>query len=383
MYRYVAAIDAAGRARLLRALFVALFLAILVLPAVQAIKPIIEVAPVEDNRPPAPPPDFDDIVLTGNGRLAPAVNVWFDDHLSLRSLFIRLHNQLDYWLFRHSDKVYIGSDGMLFLRSDVDKRALYQQKGDDFQRDLRAQFVKLARWLDRRGVRLVVVSNPIKASVFPEQLPSDVPVVTSPTQFDRLRTFLAAGNEWIYVDGQDVMPRCGTYTLFYRTDIHSTSPAISCIAKEVVARIAVAEGRPATFWQPHFTFHEQGFLGGLTKFMAVLTDPGERVDAPDPQPAPEGSFLEHPQPPFEMIWQARPSLRDSKLPPVVLYGNSFVDYYLQAGFYFQFGEVYRVRNNRIPVETVLEKLPAGTRYFVFQFLEVYLDELRAYHIPDE
>ena len=383
MYRYVAAIDAAGSARLVRALFVALFLAILVLPAVQAIKPIIKVAPVEDNRPPAPPPDFDDIVLTGNGRLAPPLTCGS----TITSVFGRCSSACTIssttGCSATPTRFTSAATACFFFAATSTSVRCISKKATTFNRDLRAQFVKLARWLDRRGVRLVVVSNPIKASVYPEQLPSDAPVVTSPTQFDRLRTFLAAGNEWIYVDGQDVMPRCGTYTLFYRTDIHSTSPAISCIAKEVVARIAVAEGRPATFWQPHFTFHEQGFLGGLTKFMAVLTDPGERVDAPDPQPAPEGSFLEHPQPPFEMIWQTRPSLRESKLPPVVLYGNSFVDYYLQAGFYFQFGEVYRIRNNRIPVEAVLEKLPGGTRYFVFQFLEVYLDDLRAYHLPDE
>ena len=302
IYRYVAAIDAAGRAQLLRALFVALFLAILVLPAVQAIKPIIKVAPVEDNRPPAPPPDFDDIVLTGNGRLAPAVNIWFDDHLSLRSLFIRLHNQLDYWLFRHSDKVYIGSDGMLFLRSDVDKRASSSAKRRRLSTGP-SRPVRETGALASTAAAFALLSSATRSrrAFFRSCFHPEAPVVTPPTQFDRLRTFLAAGTDWIYVDGQDVMPRCGTYTLFYRTDIHSTSPAISCIAKEVVARIAVAEGRPATFWQPHFTFHEQGFLGELTKFMAVLTDPGERVDAPDPQPATEGSFLEHPQPPFEMI----------------------------------------------------------------------------------
>ena len=121
-------------ARLVRALFVAVFLAILVLPAVQAIKPIIKVVPVEDNRPPAPPPDFDDIVLTGNGRLAPAVNVWFDDHLSLRSLFIGLHNQLDYWLFRHSDKVYIGRDGMLFFAATSTNGRLTSRRATTFNR---------------------------------------------------------------------------------------------------------------------------------------------------------------------------------------------------------------------------------------------------------
>ena len=42
-----------------------------------------------------------------------------------------------------------------------------------------------------------------------------------------------------------------------------------------------------------------------------------------------------------------------------------------------------MRSNRIPVEAVLEKLPGDTRYLIFQFLEVYLDDLRAYHIPDE
>ena len=368
-------------------IFVAVFFVLIAFPLAQMAVPLIRISPIEENRTPAPLPDFHDIVVNGDGRLATPLNRWFDDRIGFRPLFIRLHNQLDYSLFRHSARVYIGRDGMLFLRDFIDAKIAHERGGAPWQQAVQNQFTALARHLDRRGIRLVIVSNPAKASVLTDRLPPDAPRLPSPSQLDKLRAFLSANPAWIHVDGQSVMGQCGDYPLFYRTDLHITMQAGYCIAKEVVSRIAVAEGHPPPFWSPQVTYHRKDrFSGGLATFLAVLFKPTEPIELPEPiyhasKAAPEGSFERDPDGFFETIYRTHEPLRAAKLPPMVLYANSFAADYLRSGLFFQFSEVHSVVNNQIPIQAALERLPASTRYMVVQFFEPFLEDVRRYQIP--
>src|SRR5262249_8796746 len=328
----------------------------------------------------APAPDFVSKVLHGDGRLAQEANRWFDDRMGFRPLFVRLHNQIDYTLFGHSDKVYIGRDNTLFLRSFVDTHISIERQGDAWRHKLQDQFLKLAGYLRSRNIRLVIVSNPDKSTVQSDLLPTDAPLRPPVTQFDKLRNFLRENSQWSYVDGVDVFAHCGHYRPFYRTDIHSTTPAGDCMAKQIVARIAELEQLPADFWNPTFSYHTEAWSsGGLTSFMSIMSKITEQIDIRDSDssymggPAPGGLLQQDPAGFFETIYRADSSLVGRKLPPMILYGNSFVDPFLESGLYFQFAEVYRVRSNGIPVEAMLRRLPSSTRYVVVQFLEAFLN----------
>jgi hypothetical protein len=98
---------------------------------------------------------------------------------------------------------------------------------------------------------------------------------------------------------------------------------------------------------------------------------------------PEGTFSADPDGFFETVYRTHESLRGDKLPPMVLYGNSFAAPYLNSGLYFQFAEVHSVRNNDIPVEAALRKLPPNTRYMLVQFYEPFLGDFLQYQIPGE
>ncbi len=367
--------------------FVSIFFALIAFPIVQTIFPFVQINPVEENRAPAPLPDFRAIIVNGDGRLAPPLNRWFDDRIGFRPLFIRLHNQLDFWLFHHSERVYVGQGGMLFMRDFIDAKIAHERAGAPWLQTLQDMFTALARHLDRRGIRLVIVTNPAKESVYPDRLPPEAPRLPSPSQFDKLRAFLSADPGWIYVDGQSVMGQCGDYPLYYLTDVHVTMPAGYCTAKEIVSRIAVAEGHPATFWNPSVTYSRMNrFTGGIGTFLAVLFKPTEPIDLPDPlyraeAPAPEGSFSRDPDGFFQIIYQTHEPLRAGKLPPMVLYGNSFATDYLRSGALFQFSEVHSVKNNDIPIQAALRKLPPSTRYLVVQLFEPFLNDALTYEIP--
>ena len=153
----------------------------------------------------------------------------------------------------------------------------------------------------------------------------------------------------------------------------------------IVARIAVAEGKQATFWNPSATYSRtKRFTGGLGSFMAVLFKPTESIALPDPlyeadQIVPEGSFSHDDF--FEVIYRTHEPLRAGKLPPIVLYGNSFAADYLRSGMFFQFSEVHSVKNNEVPIQAALARLPASTRYMVVQLFESYLNDALNYEIP--
>jgi hypothetical protein len=367
--------------------FIAAFIALLLLPPLQMLVRLVNVQPLDEKRVPAPFPDIIGRYSHGDGRLSGAINQWFDDHVGFRPLFVRIKNQIDYSLFGYSSKVLIGRSGWLFEPGLLDGKVANDRAGQSGQARLQGQFVALAAYLAKRNMRLVIVSNPIKATIYPQFLPSNVLYFPPNGQFEKLRNFLKQEAGWIYVDGEDVMSNCKPYQLFYRQDIHITVPAADCFAKEIVSRIAVAEGKPATFWNPKFSYHSQGGeFGGLVSFMSLLVDPTENYDISDDnfrpgQPTPEGSFVDDPQHFFESIYRTSIPFWQEKLPSAVLYGNSFVDFYLQSGMQFQFQEVYRVRSNGIPVEEMLHKIPSNTRYVIVQFLESYLTDFANYNIP--
>jgi len=110
-----------------------------------------------------------------------------------------------------------------------------------------------------------------------------------------------------------------------------------------------------------------------------VSGPHEVVDYPDRYygwtvPHEDGEFSAWPGGPeggiFEWIWQARDPARAKKLPPIVLFGDSFLDFYPWAGFASYFQAACRVRDNGLNLKTTLAQLPPGTKYFVLQFLEV-------------
>jgi hypothetical protein len=368
---------------------VCVFVALTVFPLVQMIYPIVRISPIDENRTLAPAPDFFKIIVNGDGRVAAELNKWFDDRIGFRSFFIRLRNQIDYSLFGHSDKLYIGKDGTLFHRDTLNGIVAIERGGEAWQQAVQAKFTALARYLDRRGIRLVIVSNPAKETAEAELLPPEAPRLPVDTQFHKLRRFLAANPEWIYVNGQDFIGKCGDDPPFYRTDTHSTMPVGYCIAKDVVSRIAVAEGRSASFWNPSFTyFRITGFSGNLARLMAVLIKPTESIKGTHTlyhsgSAVPEGTFTADPDGFFETVYRTHESLWGDKLPPMVLYGNSFAGYYLNAGLYFQFIQVHSVQSRDISLEAALQKLPPNTRYMIVQFYEPFLGDFLQYQIPGE
>ena len=383
-----------------KTVFIGLLAVLVLLPDLQMAFPFFHAQALDEKRLLAPFPDFVGKIFHGNGRLAVQINDWFDDRLGFRPWLVRLSHQIDYSLFSYSDKVYIGRDGWLYGKDLVDEEVTLDRTGSALDQKFHTFSLTLARFLSSKGIKLLVVSNPVKGTVYRDYLPPDAPRVPEQGAITSLIQFLESNKEWTYLNGREMLQHCRQHELFYRLDEHITVPAGFCIAVQVVNRIARDEGRPGPFWKPEFVFKKVPPIpnGGLVSFLSLLFPPEETYEVTDQAyrvdlPAIDGSFdrpaktfYEHfykpdPNRPFEWIYTANDRVKDSKLPPLLWYGNSFTDWYFGAGLQFQFSKVYRVRSTNVTLTEILTKIPLGTKYFLLQFLEPYMDNLIDTKVP--
>jgi hypothetical protein len=369
----------------IKLVFVATFFMLSILPAVQWTTGFIDISALEEKRLLAAPPDFSDILLHGDGRMSAAINKWFDDRYGFRALLIRLKNQLDYWAFHHSDKIFIGSDGWLYMPQDFIDEIDAERGGDAAAERVHQQYFRLARYLAGAGIRLIVIGNPIKESIYPQYLPNNIPTLPHDSRYQKMRTWLKSRSEFDFIDGNEILANCRPWRTFHLLDIHMTFPGGVCFAKALIAQIAKNEGRPASPWDHAFSYTEHSSTaGGEADFMALLFRPSQPVLVPDHVFGGDNdpSFSPDPSGVFEWIYHGPSGAGANPLPPVVMFGDSFLDHYRHAGIQSYLSAAYRARNDDQNLSTVLTHLPDGTRYFVFEFLEHWANAIGDYKIPE-
>jgi SGNH hydrolase-like domain, acetyltransferase AlgX len=380
--------------RELRRAFIGFFTLCLVIPLLQTFYPIIRIVdPVEERRLPSPFPS-PRLVLGEDGQFSTQLNNWFNDRVGLRDFFIRAKNQIDFTLFHTSRKVYIGRDGWLFLRGSVPP-----EPNAATLAALEERYLALARRLHDKGVQLVVVGYPDKSRVYPEKAPPDMPRPLAGGNYDRLRNFLAAQSALIFVDVQEIMERNKAVTnqdpgatLYYKTDPHPTMIGQIPVVKEVIERIARAEGRSDIRWDEKFTFAKgRSSYGTDARFMSLLFPPTESpseildyYDIGGKEPdgnwvIPDRAAFERADDgigrPFDWEFRSRPELCPQRLPGMALFGNSSSDTWWSLGLHRYFCFSRRARNPISRFKLFYDTVPAGTKYFIFQYHEIWLTEL--------
>jgi hypothetical protein len=365
--------------------FVATFFTLSLLPVAQWAIGFVDISALEEKRLLAPQPNFQATLLNGDGRLSAAINQWFDDRYGFRALLIRLKNQLDYWAFRHSDKIIIGRDGWLYLPHVFIDEINAERAGEAAAERAQQQYLKLARYLAEAGIRLIVIANPIKESVYPEYLPRNIPTVPRNSRYQRMRAWLNSRSEFDFVDGNEVLAKCRQWRTFNLIDMHMTFPGGVCFAKALIAQIARDEGRPVSPWDHSFSYTElSSIYGGEADFLALLFPISQPALDPDHVFGDNNDYSFSPDPSgvFEWIYHAPSGAGANLLPPVVMFGDSFLDHYRTAGIQSYLSAAYRARNNDQNLSNVLTHLPDGTHYFVFQFLEPWTNAIGQYEIPE-
>ena len=337
-----------------------------------------------------PPPS---LLLDTSGAFAAGLNKWFDDQVGLRDLLIRTKNQIDYSLFHTSGKVFVGTDGWLFEQATTKARLVMQRLDADRLEQLETSFSALEKRLEAKGIRLVVIGYPDKSMTYPEYLPEQAPKIPRGGNYDKLKEFLAEQPSLIFIDVEELLKQQKVQAeepLFSRTDIHIGIQGEIPVVKAIVDRIAQDASRPDVRWNENIELrHADWGSGSEARFLSLVwpiservpyiasggyavgdDEPGGRWNVPDPRAVDavgSGAGL-----PFDFEFRSTPERCAQLLPGMVIFGNSFSDFYWPLGLhrYFCFMRRSRTPTGRFP--GFVDTIPADTKYFILQYLASYL-----------
>ena len=221
----------------LHTLLFALVIAALFLPMIQMVKPFVEVSPL-----------FGSIVPTAKDSLT--LEAWFDgtyqenrnkyinEQFGFRNIAVRLHNQIAFSLFgkAKANGVIIGKEDYLY---EIKYINAFRGAEDVSQTKVDSNLVMLKALqskLKEKGVELVVVLNPGKASFYPEFIPDEFPHVSDRSYYSEYQKGLNEkgiqhvdfGKWFREIKGTTVAP------LFPKTGIHWSQYGATLAADSLV-----------------------------------------------------------------------------------------------------------------------------------------------------
>ena len=301
------------------------------------------------------------------------VNTWFDDNYRPRDLLTKLKTQIDYSVFSTSDKIHIGADDWLFYRSTMGVQKVFSERlpqtvFDKFLANIEA----LDKYLQRRGIQLVVLPIPLKDVIYPEKLPSSTPNLPENSRYQQLRQWLAGHESIITIDAYDhLIRRKEEARAFHKTDFHWNDPAGFLFAEKLVNKLwEVQSGGSDALWDQELTMQERASSGGQANFLPLLKTPEEKslfLDLSWEQPG--GSYIYNgPTEFWNYIYDGTGDER-SQLGSVVVMGDSFFDALHRSGIDSYFSSVHRSGVQPAEFSGIYSKIPAGTRFFIFEFIE--------------
>ena len=167
---------------------------------------------------------------------------YFRDNFSLRGSFLKYMG----WIYSHiwskspkPDKVIIGQNNWLY---NVDKEfdCFCGKQNLDVKQlnDIFHEFLYRKRVLDSMGIKLLVVLNPTKYSIYPEYLP---PLLSSNNKTNPaeqlIKRFRDSSDINIIYSKDILIPLKKENQLFYKSDTHWNNLAGYFVAKEIVNKI--------------------------------------------------------------------------------------------------------------------------------------------------
>jgi hypothetical protein len=320
-------------------------------------------------------------------RLSDDVNGWFNDHFGFRSVLIRLKNEVDYQLFKTSDKVLIGREGWLFDKGLADN-IVEDATNPTLEKQIISAIRDLRDCLAPHNIRLVFVLNSTKTTIYARFLRTRLPVDPPPRLAPRIAESLRYESGISFIDGEQILAKHSDEELFYKTDLHFNLKGAAYVYREMLAQIAQAVGRPAPQIAPE-VWSAVNFDGGtearfLAKFLPLKNTsyitPNSSSALTDDE---HGTFEwnvgvsglpEYPGMTFDIFRnkRAKPAL----LPPMLLFGTSFSNLIFSLRYNELFETVYRT-NARTPESVVplLKHLPGDVKIVVLEIPEPFLSRI--------
>jgi hypothetical protein len=295
---------------------------------------------------------------------------YFNDNYGFRDVLIRTKNQLDYSLFRRSEKVFIGRGDWLFYRSVVEQEQVAADRfSEETWNGLFERFLALNRALAARGMTLVVIPCPMKNTMYPEKVPANAPRRPHPSGYDRYRTFFLGHPEIVTIDPFPILESLkNSFQVYFRTDFHWTDPAGAEVAKALVNRLGTLSGKGSVWERPIAMKLAPQLVGGENHSLGLLW-PISEIAPYLALDHPEAAFGEYVYTKESNEWTYRTRLPDPSrlIPGTVMFGDSYADAFLRAGFTGYFIKFQKFYN--WDFKTRFAQIPEGTRFVIFEHIE--------------
>ncbi len=225
------------------------------------------------------------------------------------------------------DKVYniaiAGKDHWLFFVPDVDNYQRLSVLGNKRLADLQTNLDAFGDRLARRGIKLVLVLVPSKATIYPEYMPGQIPTGKNDFRFDQVADYLARNSKVTVVNTAPALRAAHQErTLYYARDTHWNSYGMYLGYVETMN--ALHDDFPSLSPLPlsDFSVVSDGFAT-MNLARAFRADLKEEVFTLQPKFQTKVKFRQlqtgdDDKPELQVSWQT-----DSSLPRAVIYHDSF------------------------------------------------------------
>jgi hypothetical protein len=264
----------------------------------------------------------------------------------------------------------VGPDNWLFYRSVVDRETpAIEQISRDARRASVARIERLSKLLEQRGIQLHVMPLALKHRYYPEFLPASASHALRFRYYDQFMDDLIANGGVRVVDSRKPLQEAKRdgLRIFHKTDFHWTDPAGARVFRELLRRIADAEGQSTLPDTWRYEVVEREVIGGQGRAMPLLRSPREQSIALALQ-APLTRF-ENNTGSSEFLWSATAAPGQGPLlPPMLVWGDSFLDAGVRAGFFNFFSAISRGRIYQMSLVNAYQQRHPGTRHLLIEWI---------------
>jgi alginate O-acetyltransferase complex protein AlgJ len=167
---------------------------------------------------------------------------YLNDQFGLRTELLDTYSRLRWNLGMNvNSKVLRGKDGWLFLGKE--NKVVEQYLGiNRFENGELLDWVEAMQtrkdWLAERKIPFIIVASPNKHSIYPEKLPGNIGIKTSPTRLDQLTDYIRKNGQLDFIDVREIFKKeKRNHALFYRVDSHWNEFAGFLCYAEIMKRV--------------------------------------------------------------------------------------------------------------------------------------------------
>ncbi len=269
----------------------------------------------------------------------------FEEHFYKRDFLVGLAVRLKYEMGdRVFPQVLIENDGWMAHITEKEPDYFQNARPLKGKAKIADEIASLNEYLAGQGITLLVVAAPSKASIYPEMMPDELKPFSTLSKLDELLAYMRENNQPSLLDLRPALSRARQeQDVYYKTNTHWNGYGAYVAYAEILG--ALAQSHPELIPYP-------------IDELQLITTPPEAQDLPRIMRANfivEPSFYFEPQMPFVQTLtsenyfgyhQAFSAPNDS-LPALLIFHDSFGEYYLNNYLAMNFSQSHFVYNNAI------------------------------------